>query len=219
MEQDRVLLFDLDGTLTDPGTGITNSVMYALNKFGIKEEDPRRLYPFIGPPLIDSFGQFYGFSLEKSRQAVAYYREYFSEKGIFENEVYEGIPELLAQLKEQGWRLGVATSKPEAFAIRIISHFRLDSYFSFIAGATMDESRSRKSDVIAYALDQMGAQAAKSLMIGDRSYDVLGAKEQGMKALGVAYGYGSRQELEQAGAVYVADTPGEIAVWIPSYFI
>ena len=204
-------LFDLDGTLTDPGLGITNSVAYALGKYGITVEDRRELYPFIGPPLRQSFSEFYGFDEEKTKEAVAFYREYFSEKGLFENEVYEGIPEVLSQLKQAGKKLLVATSKPEEFTNRILEHFGLAEYFDFVAGATMDETRNEKADIIAYALEQIAdADKSKIVMVGDRKFDILGARENGIDSIGVLYGYGSRTELEEAQATHIVEKPEEL---------
>ena len=204
-------LFDLDGTLTDPGLGITNSVAYALGKYGITVEDRRELYPFIGPPLRQSFSEFYGFDEEKTKEAVAFYREYFSEKGLFENEVYEGIPEVLSQFKQAGKKLLVATSKPEEFTNRILEHFGLAEYFDFVAGATMDETRNEKADIIAYALKQIAdADPSKIVMIGDRKFDILGARGNGIDSIGVLYGYGSRAELEEAQATFIVEKPEDL---------
>ncbi|MCH5353278.1 MAG: HAD family hydrolase [Acutalibacter sp.] len=206
-----VFLFDLDGTLTDPGLGITNSVMYALRKFDISAPDRASLYKFIGPPLRDSFAMFFGFSPERSELAVKYYREYFSTRGLYENEVYDGIPELLRELKKLGKTLIVATSKPEKFAVEILRHFELYDYFDFVAGATMDGSRDRKSDVIRYALESCHiAEKSEVIMIGDREHDIFGAKETGLDSVGVLFGYGSRDELETAGATFIAEKPMDI---------
>lgn len=205
------VLFDLDGTLTDPGVGITNSVMHALEKFGIHESNREKLYPFIGPPLWDSFMKFYGMTWEEADRAVAGYREYFSVKGLFENEVYEGIPELLADLQAQGKHLAVATSKPEKFAVQIMEHYGLAQYCDLIAGSTMDQGRSKKGDVIRYALAQLsGATTENTIMVGDREHDVLGAKENNLPCVGVLFGYGSRAELEAAGAAEIAATVAEL---------
>ena len=203
----QTILFDLDGTLTDPGLGITNSVMHALRKWGIEVTDRESLYRFIGPPLQDSFMQYYGFSAEDAEKSVAYYREYFREKGLYENEVYPGVEKLLADLKAAGKTLAVATSKPEEFATRILKHFQLDGWFDVIAGATMDSSRSKKADVIAYCLDRLGVNdLAQVVMVGDREHDIIGAKKVGVDSIGVLVGYGSREELEAAGATYIAQT-------------
>lgn len=201
------ILFDLDGTLTDPGLGITNSVMYALRHFGIVVTDRRELYKFIGPPLWESFERYYGFSRAEAEKAVGYYREYFKDKGIFENEVYSGIEELLQQLKAKGRTLLVATSKPEVFARQILEHFKLAAYFSYIAGSELDGTRVRKAEVIRYALERSGiSETAAAVMVGDREHDILGARDAGIDAVGVLFGYGSREELEQAGACHIAET-------------
>lgn len=209
------ILFDLDGTLTDPGLGITNSVMYALKKFSIEVKDRADLYKFIGPPLRESFQTYYGFSKEKSELATQYYREYFRVKGLYENEVYDGIPGLLKNLKRLNKSLILATSKPEAFAVEILKHFDLYSYFSFVAGATMDGARDKKADVIKYALKSCEiSDPSSAVMAGDREYDILGAKQAGLESIGVLYGYGSYEELKNAGAVYLARCPADILKYI-----
>ena len=209
------IFFDLDGTLTDPGPGITNSVMYALEKFGISVPDRAALYPFIGPPLIDSFRRYYGFTDADARRAVTYYREYFTDTGIFENAVYPGIPELLERLRADGRCLAVATSKPEPFAERIAVHFELAGYFDCIAGAAMDETRTGKDEVIRSAMERCCISAPETvLMVGDREHDVLGAAKRDVDCLGVLYGYGSREELESAGALYLAETVPDVSEMI-----
>lgn len=211
----QYILFDLDGTLTDPGLGITNSVMYALKKFGIDIPDRAALYKFIGPPLQESFEKYYGFSNEKSELAIQYYREYFKVSGLYENEVYDGIEELLKNLKAQNKSVILATSKPEVFAVEILKHFQLDKYFDFIAGATMDETRVKKADVISYALDSCKiSDLSSAIMIGDREHDILGAKQIGLDSIGVLFGYGSREELEAAGATYIASNVADILKYI-----
>lgn len=206
----KTVLFDLDGTLTDPGLGITNSVAYALKKYGIEVSDREKLYSFIGPPLKDSFKKYYGFSDEKAMEAIMYYREYFSDKGIFENEVYDGIKELLRRVKESGRKIVLATSKPEEFALRILEHFELTEFFDVVAGASMDEKRNKKGDVIKYALEKGCLTPEDAVMIGDREHDVLGAQENGIDTIGVLYGYGSRDELKKAGAMHIAETVNDI---------
>ena len=202
------MLFDLDGTLTNPGLGITNSVAYALKKYGIDVKDRTELYKFIGPPLLNSFQDYYGFSEEQAVQAVEYYREYYQKTGIYENYVYEGIPELLKELTAEGITLLVATSKPEPFARLIMEHYHLAEYFTYIAGATMDnKTRVKKADVIRYAMQNCEAEDKEKLvMVGDRKHDILGTKEVGIDSIGVLFGYGAREELEQAGATYIAET-------------
>ena len=205
------IFFDLDGTLTDSGPGIVASVAYALRKLGVEPPEPEQLRPFIGPPLLWSFSHFYGFDEEKSKEAVRLYREYFTAGGMFENSVYPGIPDALDRLRAAGFRLAVATSKPELFSRQIISHFGLDKYFEAVCGAAMDESRTEKADVVRYALGTLGVTAEESLMVGDREHDVLGAKAVGLRCLGVLWGYGSREELTNAGASALAETPEDMA--------
>ena len=207
----NTILFDLDGTLTDSEPGIINSIEYALKKYGIEMENKADLRKFLGPPLKESFKQFCGFSEEKAEQAVEFYREYFREKGIFENNVYQGVVELLEMLKAQNKRLVVATSKPEPFTYRILEHFDLLKYFDFVAGSNMDNSRCKKDEVIAYALNSCGITDLQSvIMIGDREHDIIGANKVGIASIGVLYGYGDLQELETAGATYIAKDTHEI---------
>ena len=200
----KYLLFDLDGTLTDPMIGITNSVMYALRKFGIEETNREELYSFIGPPLYDSFRGKYGLSHDDANLAVSYYREYFAPTGLYENTVYDGIYDMLSLLKENGKTLVLATSKPEKFACEILRHFELDAYFEHVYGATMDEKRNKKDEVIAFALDDMNIDSGDAVMIGDRRYDIEGGKKHGLKTVGVLYGYGDERELAEAGADHIA---------------
>lgn len=215
MKHYDTFFFDLDGTITDSAPGITNSVVYALKKYGIEETDYRKLCRFIGPPLTASFQEYYGFSKEQSLEAVAYYREYYKDKGIFENSVYEGFEEAVKKLKQAGKRLVVATSKPEPFARRIMDHFALTPYFDYIAGMELDGGRGTKAEVIRYALNVCGLQDKdKVLMVGDREHDVLGAREAGIDCLGVLYGFGTRAELEKAGADYIIETIDEILGFI-----
>lgn len=205
------ILFDLDGTLTDPGLGITSAVMYSLEKLGLPVPERTELYKFIGPPLIASYRDFYGFSQEKAKEAAAIYREYYGERGLWENRVYDGIPEQLAALRADGRRLCVATSKPEPFAVRIMERFGLARYFEHICGATMDEKRDSKHLVIEYALEVCGVTDRRTvLMVGDRKHDILGAKESGLDSMGVLYGYGSRDELIAAGADHIAPSVADI---------
>lgn len=206
-----IVLFDLDGTLTDPGEGITNSVAYALKKYDIEVTDKRELYKFIGPPLKDSFMKYYGFSEEKAEEAIAFYREYFRNIGIFENKVYDGVEDMLRTLHADGKKIVLATSKPEEFAVRILEHFGLKKYFAVVAGASMDSSRSKKGDVIAYAISLCeNFDKDTAIMIGDREHDIIGAKENELKSIGVLYGYGDEEELKTAGADYIAVAPEDI---------
>lgn len=206
-----VILFDLDGTLTDSGPGITNSVAYALKKYGIEVADRTELYKFIGPPLRESFEKYYGFSAEEAGKAVTYYREYYTDKGMLENAVYDGIEELLKEIRKSGKMAVVATSKPELFAKKILEHFGLAKYFQYIVGANMDETRTKKDEVISYILQNCDIpEHAKILMVGDREHDILGAKKTGIDSLGVLFGFGDYEELEKAGATHIAETVKDI---------
>ena len=203
--------FDLDGTITDSSLGITNSVMYALKRFGIEEGDRRKLYKFIGPPLTGSFREYYGFSEEKAAEAVKYYREYYQDRGIYENQVYDGFEEMLKALKAAGKNLVVATSKPEPYAREIIDYFKLSGYFDYVAGMELDGGRGTKAEVIRYALSACGIEDKSGvLMVGDREHDILGAKKNGIDSLGVLFGYGDYTELKEAGASYIAETVKDI---------
>lgn len=205
------ILFDLDGTLTDPMVGITRSVQYALRSYGIEEPDLEKLCPFIGPPLKDSFMKFYGFPEDQAREAIDRYREYFSVTGLFENKEYPGIHEMLQTLKDQGAVLLVATSKPEVFAKQILEHFHMDHYFTFIGGADMGETRVKKGDVIRYVLEENHiSDVTKAVMVGDREHDIIGAKENNLDSIGVLYGYGNLEEHQKAGADAVAATVEEL---------
>lgn len=191
-------LFDLDGTLTDPAIGITNSILYAMEKFGIPKVEREKLYCFIGPPLLDMFQSEFGVTKEEAQTLLTLYREYFSTKGLYENTLYDGIKETLAALKKQGATLCLATSKPEGFAKEILRHFELYDYFDFIGGSTMEETRTKKEDVIAYVLEEAKLPKEDTLMVGDRVYDIEGAKIHSLPCAAVLYGYGDREELKDA---------------------
>ena len=203
----HTILFDLDGTLTDPKEGITSAFAYALRQFGI-EADPDTLTSVIGPPLRDSFMELYGFDEQQAAEAIRQYRVYFADRGWAENVPYPGIHELLERLQSEGKRLIVATSKPEEFTLRIMDHFGLAPYFSLLCGAPMDESDGgKKENVIAAALRRAGvADTDGVVMVGDRRYDILGAHKNNLPAIGVLYGYGSRAELADAGADYITES-------------
>jgi len=208
------IYFDLDGTLTDPKPGITRSIQYALQRLDhptIPTED--ELTWCIGPPLRTSFVRLVGD--HAADRAVALYRERFSDIGLYENRVYDGIGEVLTTLGASGHRLFVATSKAHVFADRIIDHFGLRDYFERVFGAELDGTRVEKSDLLEYALKQASVDPSKTLMIGDRSHDMVGAVNNGMKGIGVLYGYGSRNELLEAGALHVCATPAAILGCIP----
>lgn len=210
------IFFDLDGTLTDPGMGITNSVAYALRQTGREVPLREELYAYIGPPLLDQFQATYGMSLDEARVLVDHFHNYFERQGILENQLYEGIPQALQALKDAGATLVVATSKPEPFALRVLERFDLTRYFTLVAGSTLDEQRTHKADVIAYAMETLGRPMGKALMVGDRKHDVLGAKVHGIPTVGALYGYGSREELTEAGAVAIADTVADLVPVITS---
>lgn len=206
------VLFDLDGTLTDSGPGIMNSVKYALEKVGEPTPDVDELRKFIGPPLKGQFMEHCGIDEEKAAEMVTLYREYFTVTGIFENSVYDGVEEMLKTLKQEGIKIAMATSKPEKFAKIIADHFGLAQYFDVIGGACMDETRTEKQDVIRYVLEQCEEKELdKIVMVGDRSYDILGGHAEGLKVIGVLYGYGDLKELSEAGADALATTPQEVA--------
>lgn len=205
--QYKTILFDLDGTLTDPGIGITRSVAYALRKMGLKDVEEHTLFKFIGPPLTDSFSEYNHFDAQEVKQAVVYYREYYSDKGLYENELYEGIPELLKALLGKGYRIGLATSKPTDFAQIILEHFKIAEYFTFVAGSNLDGTRGEKAEVIEHALKNlMITDLSQVVMIGDREYDIYGAKKMGLDSIGVGYGYGTKEELITAGATHYCET-------------
>lgn len=202
----RYILLDLDGTITDPAEGITKSVEYALNHFGIGVEDRKALYPFIGPPLYDSFREFYNFTDGQAKEAIVKYRERFAETGIYENKLYEGINDFLEAANLQGKSLMLATSKPTIFAKRILDYFNLSKYFSFVAGSGLDGSFYTKGDVIRHVLETNKLNNPSAIvMVGDRKHDIIGAKENNIDSIGVLYGYGDRKELEKAGANYIVN--------------
>ncbi len=203
----ETILFDLDGTLTDPATGITRSIRYALARFGIIEDDSEKLKKFIGPPLVASFINYYDFSTEQARQAVEYYRVYFGEKGIFENTVFPGITRLLDELQKACKRLFVATSKPTVYAKRITDHFGLTGYFTGVVGSNLDGSRVDKAEIIRYILQEYpGVGKSGTVMVGDREHDIIGARQNGIAAIAVAYGYGTAEELVSAGPDHLAES-------------
>lgn len=208
----EVILFDLDGTLTDPKVGITKSVQYALAKFNIDEPDLDKLVPFIGPPLVESFQEFYSLSETEAIAGVGYYREYFTKAGMFENAVYPGIKDMLALLVEQGKQLIIATSKPTVYSEQIIEHFGLTQFFQSIVGSNLDGSRIHKDEVIAYSLAELShVEREKIVMVGDRMHDIVGAQKNGIDVIAVKYGYGTAVELQTAKPTYIVSTVNELA--------
>lgn len=210
-------LFDLDGTLTDPKEGITKSVQHALRHFGIEEPDLSRLEPFIGPPLLDSFMEFYGFDPEQAKKAIEVYRERFAPIGVLENKLILGADQMLCHAKEKGIHLAVASSKPLVFVNQILQHFDIEKYFEVIVGSELDGTRVTKEEVVEEALRQLGILEIKAeerkkncAMVGDRKFDIQGAKAHGLTGIGVSFGYASEGELEEAGAEYLVDTMTEL---------
>lgn len=207
------IFFDLDGTLTDPREGIVKCVQHALREMGERVPGEDDLLWFIGPPLQDSFPRQLG-GAERAEEAIRLYRERFATVGMYENTPYDGIAEVLGKVKAKGHRLFVATSKAQVFARKIIAHFELDRYFDEVFGAELNGVRANKTDLLAYALEQTGTDPAQALMIGDREHDIIGARNNGLRTLGVLYGYGSENELKGAGADAIVETPGDIALWV-----
>ena len=199
------IFFDLDGTLTDPALGITNAIIYARKKWGLDPGENKDYYKFIGPPMPKSYEQFWGMAPDDARRFLDTYREYFGTIGLFENEVYPGMIDLLAALKDAGCRLYVATTKPTGFSTRIAERFGLLPYFEIISGS-QPSGDNTKADVIRHARDACGVDMSSAIMVGDRLFDVEGARECGIPCVGVSYGYGGRDELQTAGADFVVDT-------------
>ncbi len=196
MKNLKNVLFDLDGTVTDPYIGITSSILHSL-KYYPEITPPKReeLKVFIGPPLADKYSEFFGFDKEEALRAVEHYREYYRPTGIFENSVYDGIPELLRKLRSNGKRVYLATSKPQVFACQIVEHFGLADCFDGIYGSTLDGKIVKKADVIARLLEKEKCDVSESVMVGDTEFDILGAAQLGMRAVGVTYGYGNEENI------------------------
>lgn len=218
-ENVKYVLFDLDGTISDSAPGIVKSVAYALDKLGVKYESPEALRRFVGPPLREEFMKYCGFGLDEGNHAVDLYREYYTVKGIYENSMYAGVPEMLESLCEKGYTLAVATSKPEKFARSILERYfcgrkkSVSEMFAFVGGSELNGDRTDKSEVIKYVMKNLGDDAVpeKCVMVGDREHDILGAKRNGMPCVGVLWGYGGREELENAGAEAIVSAPVELA--------
>ena len=204
----KSILFDLDGTLTDSGEGIMKCAVYALAHYGIDAPSDEQLRTFVGPPLTETFARF-GVPQDKLAEAVEIYRKRYIPIGRFENHPYTGVRELLEQLRNDGHKLYVATSKPEWMSIEILEHFDLAKYFDIICGAATDFSRNTKEAVITHLLSQCDAQS-NAVMVGDTAYDVIGAKAHNIPCIGVAWGYGSITDMENAGAISIAHTMNEL---------
>ena len=207
------VFFDLDGTIVDSGESIITSVKYSLDKLGIEVPDVDSLKKFVGPPLLVSYKEFFGMNEEEAREAVRIYREFYGDKGILIGYVYEGVIETFKKIKDMGLKLAVATSKPEEYAVRIAKHFGFYDYFDIICGATFDGTRDNKEDIIRYAFGKLNINpddCSDVLMVGDRKFDIIGAKSVGMKSAGVLYGYRNREELEEAGADYIVEKATDV---------
>ena len=204
------VLFDLDGTLTDPREGITRSIQYGLSKMGIDEPDLSKLEHFIGPPLLQAFMEFYSFSEAQAWEAVGYYRERFSVTGLYENHVFDGVTPLLEELVGQGRQLYIATSKPQIYAREIARHFDFAKHFNVIYGSELDGTRTNKIELIAHLMAEQGLDPAQTLMIGDRKHDLIGARQNGLDAAAVGYGFGSFEELNSFAPKYHFETLAEL---------
>ncbi|MGG1675925.1 HAD family hydrolase [Neobacillus sp. NRS-1170] len=211
MDEYKIILFDLDGTLSDPKVGITKSVQYALEKLDIIEPNLDKLECFIGPPLQVSFAEYYGFIEEKSQKAIDFYRERFKQRGMFENELYPNIPPLLKSLKEQEYTLIVATSKPTVFSEQILKYFNIDHYFDLVVGSNLDGTRTSKTEIIQYILEKYKDYILDNfIMVGDRKHDIIGAKNLGIDSIGVTYGYGSFEEISQSNPTHIVRSVDQI---------
>lgn len=209
------ILFDLDGTLTDPAEGITNSVIYALKKMGIAPPERKELLKFIGPPLAQSFEKYFNLSYEQSLKAVDIYREYFAPKGLFENTLFDGVPEMLKSLKKDGKKIVLATSKPTVFANKILKHFNLYDFFDLTVGSNLDGSLTNKAEVITVALERLGnIKKDRAVMVGDRLHDIVGGIKNGLFTVGVTFGYGSEEELKAAGASHIVNSVKELTEFL-----
>lgn len=208
----KAILFDLDGTLTESGEGITKSVQYALEKLGKPEEDLDALKVFVGPPLMEQFMKYADLDEETARRAVEIYRERYSTIGIFENRPYPGVAHMLEELKKKGYVLAVASSKPEYFVKKILAHFELEEYFEEAVGSEMNGSRTNKTEVIEETLRRLHLENHRNqvLMVGDKEHDILGARKAGVECLAVSYGYGTMEELTEAKPLQIADSVEEV---------
>ncbi|MDD4843021.1 MAG: HAD-IA family hydrolase [Anaerotignum sp.] len=209
--QQKVILFDLDGTLTDSAEGVIRSAQHMQEKMGIPKWADRDLRFIVGPPLMRTFTEDFKMSVEEAQKALEYFRERYTTVGLFENKVYDGIPEMLGELRKKGKRLAVATSKKEETAVRILKHFGIDQYFEVIGGDNREIGRDTKAKVIEYVLETMGAKKEDAVMVGDRKFDVEGAHLVGLPCIAVEFGYGDKAEFDACGADYIAATPKAVA--------
>ncbi len=213
LEKFENLLFDFDGTIMDTSEGIFHSFDYVEQKLGLTDKG-KDFYPkLVGPPLAESFSRFFGLAEDEIQNAIKVYREYYKKGGMFEGKIYDGFESLLKSLKSANKKLFVATSKPEIYARQILSRLKMDSYFDFIGGSdTAEKDRIRKVDVIRYVMKENSLFPQNTVMIGDRFYDIEGAQQAGIASIGVLWGFGSEQELKDAGANVLVSTPQELLV-------
>ncbi len=205
MNQIKNILFDLDGTIIEPEVGIINSILFALDKMDIRASNKEELKAFIGPPLIDSFEIHYGLNKENAAKAVNYYREYFSEKGIYQNTLYPEITNVLKQLKNEDYKLFIATSKPTIYAEKILEHFKIINLFEGVVGSNLSNSRKDKEEIVHFVINTYNLIRNETIMIGDRKFDIIGARKNSIKSIGVTYGHGSLDELQGEKASYIVD--------------
>ncbi len=211
MNKYNIILFDLDGTITDSKPGIIKSIQYALSNLNIIEEDIDKLQVFIGPPLRESFIKHYNLNGDSAKDAHHYYREYYKDKGLFENELYDGIEELLQKLKSKNKKMFIATSKPTIFAKKVIEYFNIEKYFDMIVGSNLDGTMTNKADVIKFILDRIGNVPPNEIvMVGDREYDIIGAANNSIDSIGVKYGYALDTELESVNPTYLVKDIDEL---------
>lgn len=216
----QYIFLDLDGTVTDSAEGVINSVAYSLEKLGYPVENKSDLMKFIGPPLAESFKDFYNFDNETIELGIKYYREYYTDNGIFENRLYDGIKSLLKSLKANGKTVILATSKPEVYAKRILEHFNASQYFDLIVGSTLDSERNTKTDVLKYALQEIKIKdLSTAVMVGDRKHDIIGAHNVGLDCIAILYGYGNEEEFKEYGADYIVDTVENLEKFLMSVHI
>lgn len=209
----ETVLFDLDGTITDSAPGILDSIEYALTQYGCGSYKRADLYRFVGPPLIESFMSFIPCSREDAEKCLVWYREFYTREGMFRNVVYPGVVETLSALRARGVKIALATAKPEVYARRILDHFELTPLFDGIYGATLEEGRNRKDQVVAWALSHL-PDPSRVIMVGDRADDVKGAAANGLSCIGALWGYGGEQELRAAGALRLATSMNDLLAFL-----
>ena len=210
----KTILFDLDGTIIDSAESITRSAQYALEKFGISVNDLKELYPFIGPPLVDSFMKFYGFSEQDAMLATQYYRDRYAVKGIYETKLYDGVEDMLRSVKNLGYKIAITTSKNEPHSIMILEYHKIASLFDTISGGNADGTCATKRDVVEKALKRLGVtddeRKNETWLVGDRIFDIEGARQCAVRPVGVSYGFAPQGELESLNPEFIAKSPEDI---------